>query len=71
MTNNKESKITSLVQSINNKIASYITLHNSSNSAHSSLFNNKADTNHTHSNMESRITALENELLDLEEDLLS
>lgn len=45
--------------------------HITSNSAHSSLFNNKADTNHTHSNMESRITALEDELLDLEEDLLS
>lgn len=41
MTNNKESKVATLVQSINNKIASYITLHNSSNSAHSSLFNSK------------------------------
>lgn len=70
MTNNKESKIATLVQGIINKITFYIALHNSSNNAHSSLFNNKANASDL-TNVENRVGNLEDELQDLEEDLLA
>lgn len=70
MTSVFATKITKVYNALINRINDSIATHNTSNNAHSSLFNNKANVSDLTS-IENRVGNLEDELQDLEEDLLA